>query len=211
MVKGDAPFIDQRVEKLLGVFFQPLTCEQLPYETSLAGIWFLQSSGDDGLGRMGKLRCMLVCIPADPKGMTGRMKRQGHLQTVQSVEIKANKQSTKPDLLCGFFSSGRVKSISSDLLLKLDTQLVTECLLCALHQRQTAAYSGLAAPPRTCGALHGVHQIPEAGALHGVHQTPEASVDVNGSPGQGGQEMLSRTAGNMLTSFVSIAQAFQAS
>lgn len=61
------------------------------------------------------------------------MARQGHLQTVQSVEIKANKQSTKPDLLCVFFSSGRVQSISSDLLLKLDTHLVTECLLCALH------------------------------------------------------------------------------
>lgn len=51
------------------------------------------------------------------------------------------------------------------------------------------------ARPRRCGALHRVHRTPEAGALHGVLRTPEASVDVNGSPGQGGQEILSRTAG----------------
>lgn len=45
---------------------------------------------------------MLVCLRADLKGRTARTERQGHLQMAWSEEIKANKQSTKPELLSAF-------------------------------------------------------------------------------------------------------------
>lgn len=54
---------------------------------------------------------MLVCFCADLKGRTGRTERQGHLQTVQSGEIKANKQGTKTDLLCVFSAPAGLRAL----------------------------------------------------------------------------------------------------
>lgn len=78
---------------------------------------------------------------------------------------------------CVFFSSGRAKSINSDLLLEHDPPLVTERLLC----QPPGVTDTQLAPLVTCGAARGVLQI------------PEAPVDANGSLGQRGQGILSRT------------------
>lgn len=81
------------------------------YETSLVGTWFLQSSGDDGIGRRrDQDGCGHAYIQIS-KGGWAEQRDRGHLQTVQSEEIKANKQGTKPDLLCVFSTSAGLRKL----------------------------------------------------------------------------------------------------
>lgn len=81
------------------------------YETSLVGTWFLQSSGDDGTGRRrDQDGCRHAYIQIS-KGGWAEQRDRGHLQTVQSEEIKANKQGTKPDLLCVFSTSAGLRTL----------------------------------------------------------------------------------------------------